>query len=297
MSFPKLLAGVAGICLAFAAVGKAEACVLSIQPSQDNWFVRYDPFAQDATFRQFDVTVENRGDERCSGIVRIELIGEDYGLRTAGDASRVAYTLVDERDGADLTPRAGLNERRPNARPVNLKPGEMERLRFSFTAAPASVPSQGLYSQQARISIVDKDGLTVGERPVSLGLEVIPAAVMGLKGQFQRTDGVARIELGELVSGPRPLTASLYVLSTGGYRVSIRSANDGRLRLGVSEWYVDYVLGVGDRQMDLTSPDSFEIVSRRARADEYPLSVQIGEVAGRRAGDYTDVLTFTVAAL
>jgi hypothetical protein len=297
MVFPKLLAGIAGICVLTAAAGSAEACALSLQPSQDNWLVRYDPFAQDATQRQFDVTVENQGDDQCGGVVMIELVGEEYGLRTAGNPGRVAYTVVDERDGADLTPRAGLNRRRPNARPINLKPGERERLRFTFVAAPSDVPAQGLYSQQARISITDRDGVTVAERPITFGLEVIPAAVMGLKGQFQRTDGVARIDLGELAPGPRPLTASLYVLSTGGYRVSVRSANDGRLRLGVSDWYVDYALGVGDRRMDLSSPESFEIVSRLARADEYPLSVQIGEVAGRRAGDYTDVLTFTVAAL
>src|SRR5690606_41702073 len=60
------------------------------------------------------------------------------------------------------------------------------------------VPSQGLYTQQARIALEDDNGAIVGERPLTLGFEVIPAAVMGLKGEFQRSNGVARIDLGEL---------------------------------------------------------------------------------------------------
>lgn len=292
-----LVAGVAGLCFALGVVGAAEACTLSLQPSQDNWTIRYDPFAQDATQNQFDVAVVNQGDVRCVGTVRIDLSGEEFGLRKAGEQDRIAYALIDERDGADLTPRSGLNTRRLNAQPVALEPGERALLRFTFAAAPGEVPSEGLYVQQARMSLEDGDGVTVGERPLTLGFQVISAAVMGLKGEFQRSNGIARIDLGELTPGPKELSAVLYVLSTGGYRVSVGSANEGRLRLGTTEWYVDYELAVGDRQMDLSTPDSFEVVSRRARLDDYPLSVQIGDVSGRRAGDYSDVLTFTVAAL
>ena len=298
MSFrTNLAAGVLGAFLALAGAGAAEACTLSVQPSQDNWTIRYDPFAQDASHNQFDVAVVNQGDTRCAGTLRIDLSGEEYGLRKAGEPGRIAYTLVDERDGVDLTPRAGLNARRVNARPVALDPGERALLRFTFAAAPGDVPSQGLYMQQARIALEDEHGAVVGERPLTLGFEVISAAVMGLKGEFQRSNGVARIDLGELTPGPKPLAATLYVLSTGGYRVSVRSANDGRLRLGATEWHVDYALGVGDRHMDLTLADSFEVASNRARVDDYPLSIQIGQVTGRRAGAYSDVLTFTVAAL
>src|SRR5690606_17581303 len=129
---------------------------------------------------------------------------------------RIAYSLVDERDGTDLTPRAGLNARRLNARPVALEPGERTLLRFTFATAPGDVPAQGLYVQNARIALQDGSGVIVGERPLTLGFEVIPAAVLGLKGEFQRSNGVARIHLGELSPGPRPLSAALYVMSTGG---------------------------------------------------------------------------------
>src|SRR5690606_2664801 len=133
MSFrANLVAGAAGLLLALAGAGAAQACTLSLQSSQDNWTIRYDPFAEDASHNQFDVAVVNQGDSRCAGRLRVDLAGEEYGLRKSGEPGRIAYALVDERDGADLTPRAGLNARRINARPVSLDPGERALLRFTF---------------------------------------------------------------------------------------------------------------------------------------------------------------------
>ncbi|MES2033631.1 MAG: hypothetical protein V4466_05600 [Pseudomonadota bacterium] len=292
------LAGVASLGLGLLSAGAASACVLSVQPADTQWMIRYDPFSQDATQRQFEVAVVNQGQERCSGKVRVELNGEEFGLRSATETARVPYALIDDRNGADVTPRAGgVSARRLNSQPVALAPGERGRLQFTFAAAPPEVPSQGAYTQEATILLEDDNGLPVGARQVTLTFVVVPAAVMGLKGQFQRSNGVARIDLGELTAGTRPLTASLFVLSTGGYRVTVKSTNEGKLRLGKTDWYVDYTLGVGSKRMGLDEPATINVVSRRARADDYPLSVEVGSVAGLRAGDYTDELMFTVAAL
>lgn len=279
-----------------AGVARAD-CLLTIDPVQDQWVVPYDPFTSEAAQRQFDVLLANSGDSTCSGSARIDLRGEQFGLASIEDDERVPYVLIEDRAGADITPRAGQSARRLNRQAVNLAPGERALLRFTFAAVPRDVLSSGLYAQDAFLSIEDANGVPMGERALTLGLRVASAAVMGLKGEFQRSNGVARIGLGELKSGDKPLSASLYVLSTGGYRVTVRSENDGRLRLGASEWYVDYALAVGKEAMDLSTEDSFSVLSRRARADDYPLSVRIGDVTGKRAGDYSDVLTFTVAAL
>ncbi|PZU57708.1 MAG: hypothetical protein DI552_07880, partial [Brevundimonas sp.] len=168
---------------------------------------------------------------------------------------------------------------------------------FSFTAAPSETLSAGLYSQNAFISLETPEGQTLAEKPVTLSIEVPSAAVMGLKGEFRRTGGTATIDLGELTQGVRPLRTTLYVLSTAGYSVSVSSENRGRLRQGASEWYVPYALALGDRDMDLGRGGRLDVVSRRARLDDYPLTISVGSVAGKRAGDYSDILTFTVAAL
>lgn len=287
----------AGAALTLGAGGAQAQCLLTIDPVQDQWVVPYDPFTSDTAERQFDVAVVNNGDAACSGAVRVDLRGEQFGLTSTDDQDRVAYVLVEDRAGADVTPRAGQSARRLNRRSLNLAPGDRTLLRFTFAAVPQEVLSSGLYSQNVFLSVEDTNGVPLGERPITLGVQVASAAVMGLKGEFRRSNGVARIDLGELTPGQKPLSTSLYVLSTGGYRVTVRSENDGRLRMGNTDWYVNYALGVGKETMDLSSEDSFSVQSRRARADDYPLSVRIGNVTGKRAGDYSDILTFTVAAL
>lgn len=294
-----LFAGLGALMMATGlGAGTARAdCVLSIQPAQDQWLIPHDPFAGDSLQRQFDVNIVNLGDSPCSGRVSIGLRGETFGLTKAGDSQRVVYAVVDERGGTDVTPRTGQSSRRINAQPIHLDAGERTLARFTFAGDTEAMLGQGVYSQTAFISVQDAEGLTLAEHPVNLAINVIPAAVMGLKGEFQRINGVARIDLGELTAGSKSLGTSLFVFSTGGYRVSVESSNHGRLRQGASEWYIDYGLAIGQEGMNLQAGDDFEVVSHRARADDYPLSVTIGDVTARRAGDYSDVLTFTIAAL
>lgn len=289
--------GFAALMLALGGVSQAHACSLSIQPTQDAWIIQYDPFSGDAPQRQFDVAVTNLGETACSGIVRVDLSGEPFGLSQSAAADRIAYALVEERSGTDVTPRSGQNARRVGARPLNLAPSERALLRFTFAPSAEDLVSSGLYSQDARIALEDAQGLTIAERPVTLGVQVLSAALIGLKGEFSRSNGVARIDLGELAAGAKFLDATLYVLSTGGYQISVQSENAGRLRLGATDWYVNYQLVVGRQDINLSSGAGFSVTSRRPRADDYPLGVKIGSVTGKRAGDYSDLLTFTVAPI
>ena len=279
------------------ALAQSQGCRLSVESGADNWAMRYDPFDQDVAVQEFDVAVVNQGDAPCTAVSRVELRGEQFGLTHDAGGQRMAYALFDERGGADVTPRAGQSARRIGVRPLKLAAGERGLMRFSFTAAPSETLSAGLYSQNAFISLETPEGQTLAEKPVTLSIEVPSAAVMGLKGEFRRTGGTATIDLGELTQGVRQLRTTLYVLSTAGYSVSVSSENRGRLRQGASEWYVPYALALGDRDMDLGRGGRLDVVSRRARLDDYPLTISVGPTAGKRAGDYSDILTFTVAAL
>lgn len=272
-------------------------CQLTIEPGQDEWLIRYDPFTQDIAQRQFDVSLLNRGDTPCEGVIRTDLQGEQYGLTQPGGGERIAYALIDERGGGDITPRAGRNARRLDARAVSIAPGERALVRFTFAPDTVAQLSAGNYSQNVFLAVEDAAGGALAQRPVTLSLNVISTALIGLKGQFQRSNGTARIDLGELQPGPRSLRTALYVLSTAGYSVSITSDNAGQLRLGQSDWYVDYSLALDNKRMDLRTVSTVTQTSRRARADDYDLSVDIGSVEGKRAGEYSDTLTFTVAAL
>lgn len=286
---------------AFAVVGFGSPamanCQLTIEPGQDEWLIRHDPFTQDIAQRQFDVALFNRGDAPCEGVIRTDLRGEQFGLTQPRGGERVAYALIDERGGADITPRAGRNARRIDTRSISVAPGERSLVRFTFAPDTADRLSAGNYTQNLFLAVEDASGGALAQQPVTLSLNVISTALMGLKGQFQRSNGVANIDLGELQPGLRPLRTSLYVLSTAGYSVSVSSANAGQLRLGQSDWYVDYSLGLDNRWMDLKTVSTLTQPSQSARADDYDLSVEIGSVAGKRAGNYSDTVTFTISAL
>lgn len=273
-------------------------CGLVVESSGgDQWIIHHDPLASSQAVKQFDLEVVNRGDGPCTGVASVDLRGDPFGLAKEGETTRLPYSFIGEDGPIDLTPRTGQNQRRSESRPFNLRPGEREILRFTFSVNVTDALAAGLYSQTVYLGITHPNGSPWAERPITLGLRVASTALIGLKGEFTRSGGVANINLGALVEGDRSLNTTLYVLSTSGYSISISSANGGRLRQGQTEWYIPYSLGVGDRRIDLSRPSQLDVVSMRRRFDDYPLSVTIGSTADQRAGDYSDTVTFTVAAI
>lgn len=280
-----------------AQVTQAGGCRLVIETAADEWLLRYDPFDQDAAQQTFDLAVVNQGDAPCAARSRVDLRGEAFGLARVEGGGRLDYALVEERAGVEVTPRAGVSARRMGGRMLNLAPGERGLLRFSLATGVNEVIAAGRYTQHAVVNLETEDGRSLAERPVALTVEIPRVAVMGLKGEFQRSGGMATIDLGELKEGARPLRTTLYVLSTSGYAVSVTSQNNGRLRQGNSGWYISYGLSLGGQSVDLGGGGRLEVASRGPRFDDYPLALTIGETAGKRAGEYRDILTFTVAAI
>lgn len=296
----KSFAAVAALGLLALIPGQALAqdkCNLTIQPALDQWVIRYNPLEDEIAQRTFDVLLVNSGRTPCNGNILASLQAEAFGLTTPGGANRVRYTLVDvDYGGVDITPRSGESARR-NGTSVSIKQGEQLPARVTFAAFPEAGVAQGRYTQVANLFVEQANGTIHATRPVTLVLDLAAAAAIGLKGEFSRPNGTPVIDLGELTEGPRPLNTALYVHSTGGYRVSVTSANRGRLRQGATAWYVDYNLKVGAQDINLQRTDTINVVSQTARRDDYPLTVRIGDVSGKRAGEYSDTLTFTVAAI
>lgn len=296
----KSFAAVAALGLLALIPGQASAqdkCNLTIQPALDQWVIRYNPLEDEIAQRTFDVLLVNSGRTPCNGNILASLQAEAFGLTTPGGANRVRYTLVDvDYGGVDITPRSGESARR-NGTSVSIKQGEQLPARITFAAFPEAGVAQGRYTQVANLFVEQANGTIHATRPVTLVLDLAAAAAIGLKGEFSRPNGTPVIDLGELTEGVRSLNTALYVHSTGGYRVSITSANRGRLRQGATAWYVDYNLKVGAQDINLQRTDTINVVSQTARRDDYPLAVRIGDVSGKRAGEYSDTLTFTVAAI
>lgn len=273
-----------------------DKCDLAIEPAQDQWIIRYNPYEDEAALRQFEVRLINRGSTPCNGNLLATLQGEAYGLTSPGVAGRVDYELIDDDFGpADIAPVRGQVVR--NGVSVKIKAGEQKLARLTFIALPGDGLSRGLYTQTLSLFLQHANDEIHASRPIILGLDVAAAAVMGLKGEFSRVQGRAVIDLGELATGTRALNTQLYVHSTGGYRVTVSSANAGRLVQRGTAWDIEYSLMVGSHAFTLKAPSSFETPSLSARRDDYPLSIGVGDVTGKRAGDYSDTITFTVAAI
>lgn len=294
----RLLRRAVTLCAAILLPTSAHAmCTLSIEPVQDQLIIRNNPLEDGAAFGTVEINVVNRGDGECVGRLGASLRGEPFGFRSDNGAPPIPYQLVDEKSSNDITPRAGRNLQGMGGRFIRLMPGERALELLSVAAVLDSSTSQGRYTQSLDLTVAGEDGMILGTKPLTLGIDVLPAAMIGMKGQLARARGTNSIDLGELVPGTKDLPLTLYVISTGGYRVSVVSENQGRLKHESAGWYVDYRLKMGRFDLDLTSPAGFEIISDRARFDNYPVRIEIGETAGKRAGSYIDTVMFTVAAL
>lgn len=292
-----LFAGLAFAATAALAAPASADCILQIEPAYDTWRIEHDPFEDGAALQVFDIAFVNAGDSPCAGSVQTDLRGAPYGLIQSGQADPIAYVVTDEQSGADLTPRTGQSQRRLAARPLDVAPGQRELRRFSVLAAPGDLPTAGLYSQPVFFTVLDPTGLPIAQKSVTVALDIAASAVMGLKGEFSRTSDGAVIRLGELTPGPRDLAVELYVLSTRGYQISVTSENQGRLRMGKTDWYIDYGLRLGGETLNLTSGDEVRVMNARRNRDSYPLGLSVGSVTGARAGDYSDTITFVIAAI
>lgn len=284
--------------LSFMSVGAARAeCRLTLTATHDNWVIRFDPYNQDMALSEFDLLLTNEGSEACIGTITTDSLGEPFGLMRAEDGTRIHYSLSEERSGTDVTPRTGISARRVGNPAISVGPGGRELVRFSLLVSPDAPLGDGEYTQSLSIGVASTDGLPLADKLVRVGVEVPAVAVMGLKGAVQRTSNGARIDLGELSEGRRALGASLYVLSTRGYVIGVSSDNRGQLRFGDTEWMIPYSLNLGGHDINLATGGEVRITSRRPRADDYGLSIVIGNMAHRRAGEYADTVRFSIAPI
>jgi hypothetical protein len=274
----------------------AGECRLRIEAPLSSWIIQgYDPFGTDVPLDEYDVTFVNDGDAPCMVRSSLDLAGEPFGL-DQGAAQRISYLLIDRSDNHDVTPRTGTTLPDPN-RPVLtvLAHGQLP-IGIRLSVDPSAIRGDGTFTQNARIDAVDENGLALASKQVLLGLEVDPAALVGLSGAFRLSQGQAMIDLGELQEGVAPLLLSLYVQSTRPYTISFDSTNSGQLRLAGSDWAIPYQLMVADRTLALDGLAEYAPgMGTALERQSIPLNFAIGDASDKRAGKYSDVITVSIA--
>jgi len=278
------------------AQGRASGCHLRIEAPVSNWVIHgYDPFGSTPASDEFELTFYNDGGAPCRVRPSFDTDQQPFGLDQGTDP-RLPYTLLNRTSNEDVTPRSGRTLASP-ARPlVVVNPGASQTLRFGLVVATDDLRTDGRFSQNLRLTAEDEQGGVAASRQLTLGLDVKAAALIGLSGAFTRSEGRALVDLGALQEGVAKVPLTLYIQSTRGFTVSFESQNNGKLKLAGTDWAIPYGIVVGDRTLTLGGAASYNssLGTDRARRS-VPFRFAIGNVAQKRAGTYSDVITVSIS--
>jgi len=291
-----LLAAGSASAQGFGPQGRSADCQLRIDSTTASWIIRgYDPYGNSQPAGTYDVLFINDGNSECRFFPAFQADQTAFGLR-ANNGSAVPYTLINETDGYDATPVAGRTIRRLNRPQVVVPARGQQVVRYILTIDPEGLPGDGLFSQTLLMQAEQANGAVLAQRQMSVGIDVLPSAVMTLAGAFTRVNGQADVDLGELSEGLAKVPLRLNVRSTRAFRLGIESQNNGKLRLGGTEWSIPYQILVDGKAAAANSDRAYVSSNRPGRrTDTLPLGFVIGDVAQKRAGVYSDVVTISLA--
>lgn len=271
-------------------------CVIRMNAAPSSWMIEgHDPFGGALPEGTFGVSFTNDGSAECSFVPVFELDQPPFGL-TKGTGKPIRYALLNMTDTLDVTPRASRSARTLSQRAIALAPNETRTVLYKLVANPDDVKEAGTFTQSVTLEAQDTTFRSLGGTRLVLGLNILPSARIGLAGAYSMSNGHATVDLGELREGPAPVPLQLRVSSTGRYEINVNSANAGRLRLGTTGWYVPYSLAIGGRTVNLAGGSVPGQPEGEERSDALSMTFTIGEVDGRRAGTYSDVISISVAA-
>jgi hypothetical protein len=279
------------------AAAPVTECQVRMNASPASWIIQgYDPFGGSSAEGTFGVTFVNEGGAECRFNPVFELRQPPFGL-SKGTGKPIGYVLLNLTDTLDVTPRTGRSQRISSSRELTLRPNESRTILYKLVADPDDVKDAGTFTQDVTLEAQDSRLGSFGGTSLVLGINVLPSARIGLAGAYSMNDGQAVVDLGELRPGVAPVPLQLRVNSTGGYDVTVSSANAGRLRMGASDWFVPYTVAIGGNALNLTGATTVSgPTGAGLRRDSLPIHFVIGDVSDRRAGIYSDVVSISVTA-
>ncbi|WP_284734384.1 hypothetical protein [Sphingosinicella terrae] len=291
-------AAAAALLLAIPAQAQQASCRLRIDANPSSWIINgYDPFANNEPSGNFDLIFTNDGDAECVFYPIFILDQEPFGLRSIS-GGRANYGVVDLFGGYDATPVGGRTRRQVSRRSVAVPPRGQQVVQYRLIVDEAGLSRSGLHEQRVELQAEDLEGVPITSRQLVLGVDVLPSATLGLSGAFRLNNGQAQVDLGELQEGVAEVPLQLRVQSTGPYKLTLESMNNGRLVLPGTDWFVSYGLALGGQSITLSGGrGEYTGTTPNMHQDSLAVRFQIGDVSDRRAGIYRDIISVAVSPL
>lgn len=251
---------------------------------------RYSPFQGEPAEWPLEIRVGEPGGCRLSLTFR-----SPEGGRLRGPGARLDYRLRDD-DGRSLSIDGGTRWALPGVA-TSAAPA-----RAVVSLAPGQGVAPGHYSDRLLVQLLDGEQV-VDQRDFDLRVQVRSQASVSLAGHaaagFSRTFG-AGLDFGELANG-KEREAFLSVLSNSAYALRFSSAHQGHLRHATAPPpnTIPYVAMLDSTVLDLSGVAIVDghNPQRFLALPPYRLNVRIGDVTGRPAGQYRDVITVEVVIL
>jgi hypothetical protein len=248
----------------------------------------YDPFAPEDSRQHYVLSVRNQGEIPCA--FAVDMSSEHVPLSFEG---KLRYDLADGGGAALPFPGATL------VTPL-LRPGEEHKLTFLAMIGRGQATPPGRYHDRIGAILRAAHGhaarYTLDRAALYLTCRVASITEVNIAGAGLRT----AIDFGELVSGDRR-SVLLEVRANQHYSLQIQSEHGGVLALSPSipgeTWSIDYALLIDDRPVHLRPHTAVYFpVPKIIEEEQHKFTVSIGDVSGKRAGLYRDVITITITA-
>lgn len=272
-----------------------QACDLAVTQAPPPIRIDYNPFAIGSPAGPLDVKFQNRGEAAC-----------DLRLSFTDDAGQEATQVVMGGVALQFRPRESSGVTQAPAQPgvflFILAEGATGEAQLDAAALRDAVAEAGEYAVDLKLIVKDAAGQAlIAPIPVRLVLSATPRAQLNLAGAagvFGSGSSVEVIDFGEAVTGA---TRQIFVQVRANARstLTIKSEHSGVLqRTEVVEGApsIPYAVDLDGQPVDLTAVWS-RIVDppRNLQGLSLPMTLTLGEVAGRAAGRYADLITIDVS--
>ncbi len=289
--------GVAGAALFAPGAADAEACQGQIGAETIiAGKTAYDPFSPASVADSYQMAVVNTGVEPCAFALVFRARAADSRL-----GATLSYSLADDGGRALLTsvPAAFAPAARTKS-PV--APGGSMQIGLQLLIPRGQFAAPGIYGDDLDLELyaLDESG-HLGAAPLQTTVLYIEYTVervfsINIKGADASQ---TTMRFGALTKGAARIV-EIQARSNQSYQLDVASDHRGVLALtpGVPgrEWTIPYTATLGGQTLDLSGGASLRNQPpTRPEADaSFPLAVTIGDVAQKRAGRYTDVITIDI---